>query len=74
MNEWDRRSRFVSINKKAYQRTEYTNFILQYGQEERFDRSGLSSPKNFVMGWCADLWTAHQVIKRMEKDNENIAF
>lgn len=67
MNEWDRRSRFVKINGKAYQRTEYTNFILEYGQQERFDRSGLSSPKNFVTGCCGDLWITHQVVKRMEK-------
>ena len=67
MTEWERKSRYVNINGKAYQRTEYTNFILQYEQEERFDRSGLSSPKNFVTGWCGDLWIAHQVVKRMEK-------
>lgn len=66
MNEWERRSRFVAINNKVFQRTKYINFILEAGLGDKLIESEYSSPKNFVRERHMDKWLAYQVVKRME--------
>lgn len=67
MNEWERRSRFVTINNKVFQRTKYINFILEVGLGDKLVESEFSSPKNFVRERHNPEWLAYQVAKRMEK-------
>ena len=68
MNEWERRSRFVTIDGKVYARTKYINFILEMGLGAKLTDSGYTSPKLFVRERCNREWIAHQVVKRINHE------